>query len=196
MPFGARRPNRSEPGVHYHAGVRTSTASGAAVYALVLVAGLVAGFAVARLTDTGAAPEKARGTVIRTITTGPTGGAPRTVVRTETTTVRSREPSRSSRRERREPQRTTSGPSTVGGKAVPPAGRRFEGTGSKRLGDVLLRKVSEVRWTSAGPRFRLTYDGTAVAVDSTERSGSLTAPPQLYRDVVVEAKGRWTLVIG
>jgi hypothetical protein len=53
-----------------------------------------------------------------------------------------------------------------------------------------------LRWTSSGGRFRLLFNGTAVTVDSTARSGQIAAPALTYHQVTVNTPGSWTVQIG
>ncbi len=73
---------------------------------------------------------------------------------------------------------------------------RYAGTGPRVLGTIIVRHESTLRWTSSAGRFRLFYDHTGVAVDSTAQSGQTGVPAMTYVAVKVEAAGHWTIRIG
>lgn len=72
----------------------------------------------------------------------------------------------------------------------------FSASGRKSLGNLTISAPGTLRWTDSGARFRLTYQGSAAVIDSTARSGSLPVPAGTYRDVQVQAGGKWTIRIG
>jgi hypothetical protein len=75
--------------------------------------------------------------------------------------------------------------------------RQFSGTGPRVLGTITVSPPGAIlRWTNSAGRFRLLFNGSGVAVDSTAHSGQIAAPPLTYRQVTVETPGRWTILIG
>ena len=78
-----------------------------------------------------------------------------------------------------------------------PRPQRFSGSGGRVLGTITVPEPgATMRWTNSAGRFRLLFNGTGVAVDSTARGGQLDAPAQTYRGVTVRAPGHWTVSIG
>ena len=133
----------------------------------------------------------------------------RTETRTETRTVtRPRAASSRGKRTSPPPPPSTQTGTTTGAAPAPtteparpedePAsrgrGRRYAGTGDKRLGTVTVRRASRLTWTTEGSSFQLVFDG-GVAVDAVGPRGEFDVPAQRYRDVVVRTRGRWTMRI-
>ncbi len=78
-----------------------------------------------------------------------------------------------------------------------PGLQRFSGTGAHVLGTIVVSPPgTTLRWTASGGRFRLLFNGTGVAADSTALSGEIAVPPLTYQQVTVETTGRWTIQIG
>jgi hypothetical protein len=81
---------------------------------------------------------------------------------------------------------------------APPAGRRFQGHGSKTLGTIVVRKRSVLRWASDGVVFQLWDDGDVpqrIKVRTQEHAGHLTLKPGTYKKVSVVAFGNWLVTI-
>lgn len=79
-----------------------------------------------------------------------------------------------------------------------PAGRHFQGRGSKNLGTIVVHKRSVLHWASDGVVFQLWDDGDAVQrikVRTQEHVGSLTVRPGTYKKVSVLAFGNWLITI-
>jgi hypothetical protein len=75
--------------------------------------------------------------------------------------------------------------------------QRFSGTGLRVLGTIIVGQPGATfHWTNSGGRFRLLFNDTGVAVDSTAQGGELGAPPLTYMDVTVVSRGHWTVRIG
>jgi hypothetical protein len=79
----------------------------------------------------------------------------------------------------------------------PSGTQRFAGTGNKLLGTITVSQPNAtLHWTNSAGRFRLLFDGGAVAVDSTASSGRTGTLPLTYSQVKVITPGRWSLRIG
>lgn len=79
-----------------------------------------------------------------------------------------------------------------------PAGRHFQGHGSKILGTIVVHKRSVLHWASDGVVFQLWDDGDAVQrikVRTQEHVGRLTLRPGTYKKVSVIAFGNWLITI-
>ena len=79
-----------------------------------------------------------------------------------------------------------------------PAGRHFQGRGSKILGTIVVHKRSVLHWASDGVAFQLWDDGDAVQqikVRTQEHVGKLTLGPGTYEKVSVIAFGNWLITI-
>jgi hypothetical protein len=75
--------------------------------------------------------------------------------------------------------------------------QQFSGSDLRVLGTITVPEPgATLRWTNSAGRFRLLFNGTGVAVDSTAHSGQIAAPPLTYQQVTVNTKGRWTIRIG
>jgi hypothetical protein len=75
--------------------------------------------------------------------------------------------------------------------------QQFSGNGSRVLGTITIAPPgATLRWTNSGGSFRLLFDGNSVAVESSARSGQLSAPPLTYQQVAVSSQGHWTIRIG
>jgi hypothetical protein len=100
--------------------------------------------------------------------------------------------------------RAPSAPASVGSVTVQggfspgaPRTKQFAGTGAHVLGTIIVEPPgTTLRWTASGGRFRLLFNGTGVAADSTARGGQIAVPPLTYQQVTVETAGRWTVRIG
>jgi hypothetical protein len=66
------------------------------------------------------------------------------------------------------------------------------GSGTRRLGTVVVRRPMRVRWT-AGGAFRLRADGRVVAAGRHAGHGTVVLAPGLHRGVVLETAGRWSV---
>jgi hypothetical protein len=78
---------------------------------------------------------------------------------------------------------------------VPPAGRQFQGRGSKTLGTIVVHKRSVLHWASDGVLFQLTDAALRIKVQTQKHAGSLTVKPGTYKKVAVVAFGNWLVTI-
>jgi hypothetical protein len=76
-----------------------------------------------------------------------------------------------------------------------PAGRHFQGRGSKTLGTIVVHKRSVLHWASAGVVFQLWDAGQRIKVRTQEHAGHLTLVPGTYRKVSVIAFSNWLITI-
>ena len=75
--------------------------------------------------------------------------------------------------------------------------QQFSGIGLRVLGTIIVPEPgATLRWTNNAGRFRLLFDRTGVAVDSTAHQGQITTPPLTYQQVTVNTPGHWTIQIG
>jgi outer membrane protein assembly factor BamB len=70
--------------------------------------------------------------------------------------------------------------------------RALAGSGTRRLGSVVVRRPTRVRWTVGGA-FRLRADGRVVAAGRHAGHGTVVLAPGLHRGVVLETAGRWSV---
>ncbi|MEA2304951.1 MAG: hypothetical protein QOH43_2231 [Solirubrobacteraceae bacterium] len=70
--------------------------------------------------------------------------------------------------------------------------RAMAGSGTRRLGTVVVRRPMRVRWTVGGA-FRLRADGRVVAAGRHAGHGTVVLAPGLHRGVVLETAGRWSV---
>ncbi len=77
--------------------------------------------------------------------------------------------------------------------------RRFSGTGSRRLGDITVRRASTVRWTlqtaPAQLSFKLAGDRQRIVTTVRLRRGQLAVPPNTYHDARIVTRGHWSIQI-
>ncbi len=71
---------------------------------------------------------------------------------------------------------------------------QFSGNGRRVLGRIAVPEPgATLVWTNSAGRFRLLFNGTGLAVDSTARGGRIAAPALTYTQVTVDSTGHWTL---
>jgi outer membrane protein assembly factor BamB len=88
-------------------------------------------------------------------------------------------------------------PAAPGATAVPASARALpsslSGTGSRRLGTVVVKRPVRVRWAVGGGGFRLRAGGRVVASRRHTARGEQVLPAGVYRDVSIAAGGRWSV---
>jgi hypothetical protein len=88
-------------------------------------------------------------------------------------------------------------PAAPGATAVPASARALpsslSGTGSRRLGTVVVKRPVRVRWAVGGGGFRLRAGGRVVASRRPAARGEQVLPAGVYRDVSIAAGGRWSV---
>lgn len=86
-------------------------------------------------------------------------------------------------------------------RVAPASATAYRGDGRLRLGRLILPAGARVTWALSGRhrgRFSVRAAGAAgpgLAISSRAPRGSMRIPAGAYRDVVVGAAGRWTLLI-
>jgi hypothetical protein len=83
-------------------------------------------------------------------------------------------------------------------KYTPPAGRHYQGRGSKKIGTIVVHKRSVLHWASDGVVFQLWDAGDVpqrIRVRTQEHVGRLTLKPGTYTGVSVIAFGNWLITI-
>jgi uncharacterized lipoprotein YmbA len=78
---------------------------------------------------------------------------------------------------------------------VMPAGRHFQGRGSKILGTIVVHKPSKLHWASDGVVFQLWDAAQRIKVRTQEHAGTLALRPGTYKKVQVLAFGNWLITI-
>jgi hypothetical protein len=83
-------------------------------------------------------------------------------------------------------------PSPPPSASAPALPRALAGSGTRRLGTVLIRRPTRVRW-AVGGAFRLRADGHVVAASRRAGHGTIVLGPGVHRGVALETAGRWSV---
>ena len=84
-----------------------------------------------------------------------------------------------------------------GATAVVPASSgsvSYSGNGGRNLGTITVSSSSTLRWTNDGA-IQINDDGGGIAVNSEAHGGTTAVEPGTYKNVSVNAIGKWTITI-
>jgi hypothetical protein len=75
-----------------------------------------------------------------------------------------------------------------------PGSVSYSGNGGKNLGTITVSSSSTLRWTNDGA-IQISDDSGGIAINSEAHSGSTAVEPGTYKNVHVNAIGKWTITI-
>ena len=75
-----------------------------------------------------------------------------------------------------------------------PGSVSYSGNGGRNLGTITVSSSSTLRWTNDGA-IQINDDGGGIAVNSEAHGGTTAVEPGTYKNVSVNATGKWTITI-